>query len=177
MSELSREEAIEATHILNDLIGDFVAGVVTLKDNQRRFSDEKKFANALIASNKMCLSHIIISFDKWLEFYKRYHRLFSGELHKTCKMLTKQITIREVEKFRDRCIGHVLDKDTNRPLFPSEVNEGLNKIIGNDIDIFLNWVHNTSGDKYPETVTSIVEECRDFLADSFKIPHSEIMEK
>ena len=177
MPELCRNDAVDAVHILNDLIGDFVVSVVTLKENRRRFSEKKEMANALVASNKMCLSYMVLALDKWLEFYNKYHRLFSGELHSTCKTTTKLIRIREVEKFRDRCVGHVLDKDTNRPLFPSEVNNGLNKIIGKDINAFLNWVHNTSGDKYPESITSIVEECRDYLANKFSICHSEIMEK
>lgn len=177
MSNNTREKAVEAAHLLNDLIGDFVVAVVTFKEYQNRLKDKPEWANGLVAANKMCLSYIILSFAKWIEFYSKYHRLFDGDLHKTCKELTKTLTDRGVKNFRNRCIGHVLDKKTKSPLFPSEVNKELMEIIGEDLESFSNWVHDVNGDIYPETVASIVEEARDFLAEKFDISHQEIMKQ
>ncbi|MEN8135116.1 MAG: hypothetical protein ABFS18_06210 [Thermodesulfobacteriota bacterium] len=177
MPEITRNKAIEATHILNDLIGDFVVAVVTLKDYQKRLGGKAEWANGLVAANKMCLSFIVLGFDKWIEFFGHYHRLFDGELHANCKTLTKTFRNRGVTKFRNKCIGHVLDNKTKKPLFPSDVNQSLQKIIGEDLGAFLNWVHNIDGDQYPETVASIVEEARNYLAEEYDIPHKEIMSK
>ncbi len=71
MADSSRDKAIDAVDILNDLIGDLSVGTRVLMDcraRRREFTVEQ-----MSAVQKMCLSHLVLGFAKLLEFWKRYH--------------------------------------------------------------------------------------------------------
>lgn len=172
MHKLTRKEAIDAVDILNDMVGDFVTGVMVFK----LINTISDLGNARIAAEKMCLSHIVLSFDKWIEFYKQYHSLFKDQLHDECKKLKMELERRKVEDFRDRCIGHIWDKKTKRPLPNSEILERLEKIVGSDLQTFLLWVNNPDN-IFPKTIVSIVEEARDYLVKEYKIKPDEFLDR
>ena len=173
MYKKTREDAIDAADILNDMVGDFVTGVMVFK----LINTISDLGSARTAAEKMCLSHLILSFDKWIEFYNQYHGLFEDQLHDECKSLKMALERRRVEDFRDRCIGHILDKKTKRPLHNSEILERLEKIVGNDLQSFLSWINNTDENVYPKTVVSIVEEARDYLIKEYKIKLEEFLHR
>lgn len=175
--ELTREHAIDAAVILNDFVGDISAGVTVLNNYRELLLNDQDKETALIAVQKMCLSHLILTLYKWTEFYDKYHNLFDGDLQSKCKELTKRIKKRDIVNFRHKCIGHIWDDDVNRPIYNSEISQYLNKIILNDIQNFLGWLHNPEGNTYPVSVVSVIEKCRNTLSQKYDIPYSEIMKK
>lgn len=136
MKNLTRNDAVDATDILNDFVGDFVSGVMVLIEYRTILLNDPVQKDALIAIQKMCLSHLILTLYKWLEFYEKYHSLFEGELKNECKELTKIIKSRNIDTFRNKCVGHIWDKDKKRPMYNSEIDKYLNKIMLYDIEKF-----------------------------------------
>jgi len=177
MIELNRKDAVDAVDILNDFVGDIVAGVMVLIEYRALLLNDPKQGDAMIAIQKMCLSYLVLTLFKWIEFYEKYHSLFEGELHTQCKELTKTIKTRHIDKFRNKCVGHIWDKDKQRPMFNSEVNEKLEHIMQNDIQKFLFWLNNPKGNTYPLSVVSIVEKCRESILIKYDIKHNEILER
>ncbi len=177
MKDLTRKDAVDATDILNDFIGDLVAGVMVLIEYRAILLNDPAQKDALVAIQKMCLSHLILTLYKWLEFYEKYHSLFDGELKAECKELTKRIKSRNIDAFRNKCVGHIWDKEKKRPMYNSEIDKYLNKIMLNDIQKFLLWLNNPRGNKYPESVVSIIEKCRENIVKKHDINHEEIMQR
>lgn len=177
MHSIDREFAIQAVDILNDFIGDCVVSVMVLIEYRRVLSDDETQVTSLIAVNKMCLSYLIITLNKWLEFYDKYLNVLPNNLRQECKALTREIKRRKVVEFRNKCVGHIWDKSTKRPLYNSEINERLGNIIGDSISDFLYWINNPDGNEYPKTVVSIIEAVRDQLVKNYSIKYDEIKER
>lgn len=177
MDSNNRAIAIQAVDVLNDFIGDCVASVMVLNEYVQILSGKKEQETALIAIHKMCLSYLVITLNKWLEFYDKYHSIIPSHLHNECKELTKDLKRRQVNEFRNKCVGHIWDKKNKRPLYNSEINESLNAIIGTSLSEFLNWVNNPYGNHYPNTVVSIIETVRNELAENYSISYEEIKTK
>lgn len=177
MKKHTRDDAVDAAIILNDFVGDITSGVVVLMHYRARLLNDSDSRHALTAVQKMCLSHLILTLYKWLEFYEKYHNLFEDQLKEQCKQLTTRIKKRNVINFRHKCIGHIWDNDKNRPVYNSEIHAYLNKIMLNDTNEFLCWLHNPDGNKYPNSVVSIIEKCRNDIAKTHGIEYSEILQK
>ncbi len=177
MKDLTRTDAVDATDILNDFVGDLVSGVMVLIEYRAILLNDPAQKDALIAIQKMCLSHLILTLNKWLEFYEKYHSLFDGELKNECKELTKRIKNRNIDTFRNKCVGHIWDKNKKRPMYNSEIEKYLNKIMLNDIEKFLLWLNNPTRNEYPDSVVSIIEKCRESIVKKYNIGHDEILQR
>ena len=171
-----RELAVQAVDILNDFIGDFVTPTIILNlYNSLQTSDDDN-GMGLIATHKMCISYIILTLDKWLEFYDKYHSVIPNKLKPECKQLKKEIESRKVRDFRHKCIGHIWDKKNKRPLRNSEINKKLDVIFNNSFPDFINWINSPHSNIYPNTVVSIVETVREQLVQDYSISYNEIKE-
>ena len=173
----NRERAIEAVDILNDFIADCVAPVNVFKDYLIQWGDDESQKSNLIAVYRMCMTQVILTLFKWVEFYEKYSDLIPDNMRDDCKMLLKRVKARDVEHFRNSCIGHIWNKDKNRPLHNSEIEDLLNKITLNHVGKFMKWINDPENNLYPNTVVSIVEQLRDAIAAQHKVEYQEVLAK
>ncbi|MBU2875937.1 hypothetical protein [Marinobacter salexigens] len=174
MDYSKRNRAVHAIDLLNDFVGDCVASVMVLHEYRRILHGDEEQITALVAIQKMCLSYLILTLNKWLEFYDKYSAIIPDELRVECKALTKTLRQKKVNQFRNKCIGHIWDKTNQRPLHNSEINENLDIIVGDDLEGFLDWANNPKGNVYPNTFLSIVEELRNRLMKDYNCSYEEI---
>ena len=175
MTELNRELAIDAVDTLNDLIGDLVAGTLVLLEYHQRFEAEHIPLQKMTAVQKMCLSHLVLSFVKLLEFWERCHQIVPAEHRDDLKALNRILKKKGVEDFRNKVAGHVWDRRLGRPLRNSEINARLEVLTDGHLGEFLRWVNNLEGNTYPRTVLSVVETIRNSLMIKYKIQPEEII--
>ena len=172
MINSERERAVDAVDVLNDFVGDFVAGVMVLREYSQRLKNKNSDGKALITIHKMCISYLILALCKWLEFYDKYKTIIPDENREDCKKLLKILREKNVMLFRNRIVGHIWDKTLNRPLKNSEIMEKLNIITNNNLGEFLSWINDPNNNEYPSTVVSIVETTRDGLVKKYYIKES-----
>jgi hypothetical protein len=173
-----RTRAIDAVDVLNDLIGDLITGVMVLRvflaEHQRR----KLSTVQMIGVQKMCLSYLALALCKCMEFWKKYHNIVPTDHRAEYKSLVGKITKNGVESLRNKCVGHIWDRDKKRPLKHSEVMQHLLALAhGAGLPAFLNWVNNPADNTYPNTVVSIVETVRDRIASEYSISGNEIVNR
>lgn len=173
----SRSTAIEAIDVLNYLIADFVAGTYVFIDYRQRFKSGILNIEQLSAVQRMCFSHLALSFCKLLEFWDHYHQLVPPIHHEDLKKLNARIRKKGVKNFRNKVAGHILDTKSHRPLQHSEIMLLLDGLIGKHADDFLYWINNPLDNTYPNTVVSIVETIRNTIAHKYVITPDEIIEK
>jgi len=169
LDSMSRNKAIDAADTLNDFIGDLITGVMVLRKYAIEQQKGRVITQQMIAIQKMCLSYIVLTLCKFLEFWEHYHDLVPYEHHDVCKALVK--------KFRNKCVGHLWDTKKQRILAHSEVLKRLEVVIENDLLSFLNWINDPKSNSYPSTVVSIVETVRDALLAGHAIQPDEIINR
>lgn len=177
MTELNRDLAIDAVDTLNDLIGDLVAGTLVLLDYHQRYKAGHFVLQQMTAVQKMCLSHLVLSFAKLLEFWDRCHQIVPAEHRDDLKALNRILNQKGVKDFRNKVAGHAWDTRLGRPLRNSEINARLEALTDGHLGEFLRWVNNLEGNTYPRTVLSVVETIRDSLMTKYKIQPQEIIDR
>ena len=177
MATSDRGRAVDAADVLNDFIGDFITGVMVLREYSKQHQEGKLQLELMIPIQKMCLSYLVLAFAKYAEFWKHYHDLVPQEHHNACKTILKSMQIRKITEFRNRCIGHIWDNGKQRPLAHSEVMSALATITAPDFAAFLNWINNPKANTYPSTVVSVVETVRDSLMLAHGIQPHEIVDR
>jgi hypothetical protein len=163
METAENSRAAEAANVLNDFIGDFITGVMVFREYSQQYQMGKMTLEAMVPIQKMCFSNIVLAFAKFEEFWNHYHELIPQKYCVDCKNILKSLRARKVKDFRNKCVGHIWDKEKHRPLAHSEVMCALSTLAAPDFDSFLNWVNTPRGNVYPNTVVSIVEAVRDAL--------------
>lgn len=177
MCDTDKERAIDAVDILNDFIGDLITCVMVFSEYSREFKAGRISMIQMVPIQKMCISHLILTLGKWLEFYDRYHDLVPDELRKEVKEKNKVLNDKKVRQFRNTVVGHLWDKEKNRPLVMSEIMPRLEVIMGPNPGEFLRWVNNPGNNQYPTTLTSVVEKLREALMDRFSIMPEKAIER
>ncbi len=177
MCNSDREKAINAVDLLNDFVGDFITGTMSLAQYHAEHNSGTISAEQLVGINKMCLSHLILSLTKWAEFYKKFHQLIPDEYKDNAKQIIKIIESRKVIEFRNKCVGHIWDKDTNRPLVNSEIMARLDTIANKDIKGFLRWLNNPNPAEFQNSVAGICEAIRDKIAAVHKIAPGDAIQR
>lgn len=169
-----REAAVDAVEVMNDLIGDFVAGTNVLREYRDLYEVGKIPPPQMTCIQKMCISHLVLSLCKFLELRKYYGYLIPEPHRAFLKKTEKEIIEKRVRDFCNKCVGHILDDRTKRPLRHSEISEFLLK-FGNLGD-FLNWIN----DRSPESGANIVrtiEIARDELCATHNISPEDILHR
>lgn len=177
MSASERATAINAADTLNDFVGDFVSGVMLLREYDGHHRAGRVSLPLMVTVQKICLSHLVLSLFKFIEFYERFHSVVPDAHRDECKKLVKTINQKGIVEFRNKCVGHIWDKKSNRPLLNSEIMVRLDHMTNRDIGGFLSWLNNPSGNVYPSTVVSIVETVRDALMTQYAISPNEIIDR
>ena len=172
-----RKDAIDAVDLLNNFVSDFITGTMALEQYHKKYNSGVITEGQLVDIRRMCLSHLVLGLTKWAEFYKKFNHLIPSDLKDDAKQILKTIERRKVIAFRNKCVGHIWDKETNRPLTNSEIMAMLNTMTGNDIRGFLRWVNNPDPSEYPKSVAGISEAIRNNIAAAHCIEPSEVLNR
>lgn len=167
----------DAANILNDLIGDLVAGTNIFMDYHKRYVLNEFQIEQMAAVQRMCFSYLALSLCKLMDFWKHYNSLVPDPYRDDLKRLNTIIEKRGVRDFRNKIAGHILDEKLKRPLLNSEINVQIEKLIGNDVDGFIYWINNPIDNTYPNTIVSIVEIIRDAITKKYALSPSKIINR
>jgi hypothetical protein len=170
----SRTDAIQAFHLLNHFVGDLLAGSQVRRQYQSLAIANRVSAITAGCVNRMCLSHLFLTLQKWTEFYERFHHVVPADCRPTCKKLFKEVQRRQVSRFRNTFVGHIWDKKRRRPLTEEEIEAAVRQIVEGDQDAFARWCNDHEGNVYPVTVVSIVERTRDRIRKVFGLSEAEL---
>lgn len=177
MSGSDRAAAVHAVDTLNDFVGDFVSGVMLLREYDAQYRAGKATLPLMVTVQKICLSHLVLNLVKFVEFYERFHQIVPSEHRDVVKGLVRCINQKGIIDFRNKCVGHIWDTDQGRPLLHSEIMVRLERMTENDLGGFLKWVNDPKGNTYPATVVSIVETVRDALMVHHSIAPDEVINR
>jgi hypothetical protein len=120
----------------------------------------------------MCISHLVLTLTKWLEFYDRFRRVIPSDCLVACRSLRNDLRARGVTDFRNKCVGHIWDKALDRPLTDREVDAYLDRITRGEFSAFLKWLNDPARNTFPSTVVSVVEQTRNRIMEEFHISES-----
>ena len=111
---------------------------------------------------------------KFIEFRKHYGHIIPDLHRKNLKSIEKKINEKHVRDFRNKCVGHILDERTKRPIPHSEIINFLTN-FGSIADL-LNWIN----DKAPGSAANVVranENARDELCLIYNIKPEEVLNR
>jgi hypothetical protein len=168
----SREEAIEACTIVNEFLGDLVAGTFLCRCIEKTWPD----GEAKKAGIRTLLFSMILTLCKYYEIMEKYSKVVrddDGE-HRKFK---KEVERRYIQNVRNKYVAHVLDRRSRKPLTPKQKNELLRAVTQDNLDEFLAWLNepDPAGNKYPSTVVSLVEHTRDVLMRHYQLSREEVI--
>ena len=157
----SRPEEREANHRAYDL---FEAPAI-----------QEKMSHAVsIGITRLCLFHLVLSLAKWVEYYKQYKAVLPQDVREGCRHLFKEVQDRKVVDFRNKIVGHIWDRDQNRPVRTDEAMDRLAEVCRNDFKGFLKWINDPDGNVFPRTVVAIVEHTRDRIAEEYGLTDADL---
>lgn len=177
MNVSNRQLAIDATDLLNEFIGDIVTGVMVHREYDVHYRAGNLSYMQMVPIHKMCISHLILTLSKWVEVYGKYHAIFPPEVTSVCRELNKNIRRRGIVAFRNKCVGHIWNNKTGKPLVHSEIQDRLDLVFEGDINLFLKWLNDPNDNTYPKTVISIVEKIRKYLMEKYSIEAGEMVDR
>lgn len=174
---MSRAQAVDAADLLNDVVGDLVAGTNVLREWYAAMTRGAADEGQVVAVQKMCVSHLMLTCSKLIEIYEKYNRVIPEPSRGQLKALMREFNRREIPAFRNKVAGHIWDKQAGRPLTQSEVTARLEVICSPDMPTFLTWLNDLTGNKSPENVVAVAEEARDALVQVFGLTPGEIVQR
>jgi hypothetical protein len=172
-----KSKAIEAYKILNELGGDFVIGTRTVDLYSHPDISSQLSESFKIGVTRLCVFHLIISLNKYIEFYQHYKNIIPEEIKDTCKELMKTLKDKNIPEFRNKFVGHIWDKDKKTPITEEEHDNYSKMIYGNNFESFLLWINNPNNNVFPKTVVSIVEHTRNKIAEKYNISDMDIFKR
>ena len=158
-SSPERERAIEAIRVLNNFVGDITTATKTW-EHAPTIAKNPKLVPML---NRMCITYLILSLAKLMEFYDRYNRILPRQDGVELKAVRSELGARGLLDLRNKVIGHIWDKERNRPLTDSEVDTQLAKITKGNPDEFIAWINGDTPETEPKCVVNLIERTRNLL--------------
>jgi hypothetical protein len=162
------ERAVAAFHVLNHLLSDLLVAS-RIRDLFFEGLNPPPPPMILAGVNRVCLSTLFLALCKWAEFYDAFHDLIPDAYRKGARDLRDVVKKRRIVDFRNRFVGHILDKRKGRPLTLGEIDESVEAIVRGDQDAFVRWCNdrNPVANLYPDTVVGIIETIRDGIRDGY----------
>jgi hypothetical protein len=171
---MTTTKAIEAFRMLNDFVGDLVAGTRSLAVFESPGFASKIGENTQLILRRMCLSHLVVTLSKWAELYDRYKAVIPNGAREACLGLRKEIDARGIRDFRNTVVGHIWDGTLKRPLMRSEVDARLAQVLGDSQQSFLAWINNPLCNEFPKTVVAICAAAREGIRAEHGLNETEI---
>ena len=135
---MRRTERIYIVYAVKLLSG-FVVDLATAADTWRKTSEiaQGKPSLGAIAYTRMSLSHLVLNLAKLVEFYDRFHQVLPVETRDQWRSIRKEVQRRGVVAFRNSVIGHIWDRERDRPLLDAEIDQCINEIANDDPAAFV----------------------------------------
>lgn len=172
--EESRERAIEAFWILNDIGGDLIVATRAFEYFETTQFKGGASNQVFRIFNKMADSFLFLTLAKWIEFYDRYHFLIPPDARAICESLRNELERRGVREFRNRVVGHIWSKKHSRPLMPNEIEDLEKKITRGDAREFLRWINDPNNNHLGETIVGTSEFVRDAIKKKWALSEGEL---
>ncbi|WNM61202.1 hypothetical protein [Candidatus Nitrospira neomarina] len=172
--EESRERAIEAFWILNDIGGDLIGATRAFEYFETPNFKGGATDRVLRIFNRMADSFLFVTLAKWIEFYDRYHVLIPPDARPICESLRNELDKRGVREFRNTVIGHIWSKKHSRPLLPNEIEILARKITKGDSKEFLKWINDPNNNQLGETIVGTTEFVRDAIKRKWSLSEQEL---
>ena len=173
MSFKMRSKFVDASNILNQIALDLIVSIEARKHFKEMGDGLTKNVQVRIGLNRMCLFQIILALNKYMEFYGNYKDTIPAKFQDESRSLFQKIKQKEINKFRNKFVGHIINNDTKRPLSKEEYDHFANKILGKNPEAFLKWIYDAGNNSFPNTVVAIVETMRDEIMGANKIDKSD----
>jgi hypothetical protein len=107
-------------------------------------------------ARRMYVSYLLLTLQKFAEFWDRYKWLASEEIKARCERIVRELRRRGIVGLRHTFISHVVNDKTGRPISAAELESGFRAAIDNDLDAFLRWIHIGGNAVSPETIVGII---------------------
>jgi hypothetical protein len=115
------------------------------------------------AARRMYVSYIVLTLQKFSEFWDRYKWLLSDEAKAGCERIVRELRRRGIRGLRHTFIGHVVNEKTGRPITAAQLEAAFRSAIDNDLDGFLRWVHVSGNVASPDTVVGTLSSVHEAL--------------
>lgn len=177
MTNIERNSILNAIYVLNDIFDALIAGTMTFDSYQKKYESGGFSQPAIVAVQKMCVSHIILSLSKLVEFWEYYHHIVPNDLRPELKTTVSKLQNQDLRHYRNTVVAHIWDKKQNCTRTQFDAMEQLNRISGNNPREFLLWLNDPSGNVYPNNLVSIVQTLRDRLSEEYGAPAEEVFNR
>ena len=167
MANDQKRRAVHAIRLLNDFIGDLVAGAEIIEG----FKDAPD--NIQIGVTRVSVSHLVLTLAKLDELRGHYQDLFPQNLVSPFQEFHKQIEERGIKDFRNTVIAHIWDTKEARPPTYGQIDQKFRRAIRNDSEAFRQWINPKGGAPDPSAVVGLVELLRDGLKEKFSLNDDE----
>jgi hypothetical protein len=166
---------IDAVQIIDSLAADLTVAVEVWRETRWHLWPKGSEKTEIVV-DRVLVSSVILSLAKYLEFYRMYQSIFpsQSEAATHAEKIHDGLSASSIQKFRDKYVGHIWDRAEKGPLRESEVQNILKEVMGDDRAAFIEWVHNESGNQFPESVVSVLAKLRDELTKSHGINPDDI---
>jgi hypothetical protein len=173
--QATRERAIEAWRLLNDILLDLLTGSRALELFDSPGWTRLIREGTAIGFRRMALFHIIITLSKWAEFHGSYGDLLPKEVQLACRDLKRSLDRRGIRRFRNSVVGHIFDREGRRLLTRDEIEARVNRLLENDLEAFLLWLNNPKNNEFPSTFVSVCEAVRRSIEHQYQVSRAEAL--
>lgn len=170
----SRERAIEAFWILNDIGGDLIGATRAFEYFETLNFRGGATDQVTRILNRMADSFLFVTLAKWIEFYDCYHVLIPPDARPICKSLRNELDKRGLREFRNTVVGHIWNKKHRRPPLQNEIENLDRKINKGDPREFLKWINDPNNNQLGETIVGTSEFVRDAIKKKWSLSEEEL---
>ena len=170
----SRDDAVDAVDILNDLYNDFFSASALWRSLMRHKAEGRLGFQQHIL-DRVVMSHISIALFKVDELFghPKYCALFGNLEIDERRKVRKEIAEKNLRTLRSGYLGHILSDDLGRPLRTSEMERLRERVMGDDMNNFVSWV--ADGER---PVMLLLRRMRDHIQKQYGIdPQKEILDR
>ena len=129
----------------------------------------------LFCIDRFNITILAMTLSKVIEVYKKYKAYIPAELRINMRGIYSDLKNREIDKFRNKYCGHILDKQTQSPIPDSKVAEMFQKIRGNSqYEDFEDWFWDTGRVNSERSIASVIMRIRDILIKQENISDQEM---
>jgi len=168
----TREDAVNATDIANDLHNDFVSsGAMWRSLMKAREAGIVQFDQHRV--ERVVMLHMVVACCKVddLLAHPPYAMLLGDFERDWRRDVRRHIAAVQLRDLRNGYMGHIHYGDLNRPMYASELDALLKKVTGGKMDTFVDWA---CGDQSPMMLMLAI---RNFLAEKHTIKSGEIVNR
>lgn len=164
-----RERAVDACALLNDFVTSLTTATGVIR---RSYKEENNYQNCLpypeipvfLFVRRMAFHYIIIYLKKWNEFWRLYNNIIPDEYKEDFRVINNKIEEIGAIQYRNKCVGHILDNDTKRPMTKAFEEKAIKSVVGPKEEDFLRWVNADRSMPSSKSLVNVAQKTRDLIA-------------